>query len=108
MKNRLLLFCFLSLGVSCSDNSSTSLSKEELRIAEAYAEIILLNQRYQLSEEKGSPPKADSFESQRDSVLLRYGLDRREFESEFLRLSQSPEKFKSLFEVAEQKLKESH
>lgn len=103
MKKVLFIFQILLLTSGCSDSSLKPLNEEEKKIAEAYAEILFLNQKYPSS-------KTDSlkilFSSGIDSVFMKYDLTRDDFENEFLRLSKSPSKFKALFNTAEEKLKE--
>ncbi|MBM4169636.1 MAG: hypothetical protein FJ215_10860 [Ignavibacteria bacterium] len=87
---------------SCSDQQSVPLTQQEQRVAKAYAEVLVLNERHRTNGMDDSLIYARSV----DSVLARLGFEWREFEGEFLKLSQSPRKAKPLFDSTEAAIRE--
>lgn len=97
-----IVFCILPALSACSDQQSAPLTSDEQRIARTYAELLILNELHL------SDLRQDSLTYARkvDSVLALYGFERGKFEREFLLLSQSSRKFKSLFDSTEVAIRE--
>ena len=97
-----ILFCILLAVSACSDQQSAPLTPEEQRIARTYAELLILNELHQSDMREDSVTYAGKV----DSVLALHGFERGEFDKEFLLLSQSSRKFKSLFDSTEAAIRE--
>jgi hypothetical protein len=83
--------------LSCEQHSD----KEFDRLASAYAEILILNERYNSPTDTLSK---STYNTQREEILKKYGFSAEEFQNEMKIIFNTPEKAKQFFPVLQKKL----
>jgi hypothetical protein len=82
---------------SCGDAETQTPTEQEERIARAYAELTLLSESARLGMLADS---SRTYDAQVDSVLRSFDLRREDFEADFRRFADDPERSTLLFTIA--------
>jgi hypothetical protein len=85
------------LASSCGGAETQTPTEQEERIARAYAELTLLSESARLGMLADS---SRTYEAQVDSVLRSFDLRREDFEADFRRFADDPERSALLFTIA--------
>jgi hypothetical protein len=103
MKTLFLLTVVAIIVLSCSKQSPQKSSVDVDTLANVYAELLVLNERYSLAKDSLS---AQQYESDYGEVLRRHDYTTDRFVSELGSVSQSPDSFRQLCDRALTKFQE--
>lgn len=95
------MFGMLFLIIGCAQREEDPPLEAEERVALAYAELTHLSESARLGMLADS---GSSYAAKSDSILRKYGLTREQFEQQFHRLAEDPERSSLLFESASKRI----
>jgi hypothetical protein len=93
----IILSCFVLLFVVSCQRSNPGSSAGTERLANAYAELAVLNERTTLAKDSIS---FRQYEPKSLEILKKYGYTKEQFMAEFQTASRSPDQFKQLCDLA--------
>lgn len=103
MRTLLTFTVIATIVVSCSKQSPQKTSVDVDTLANVYAELLVLNERFGLSKDSLS---AQQYENDYGEILRRHDYTKDRFASELKSVSQSPDSFRQLCERALLKFQE--